>query len=126
LQGTFLRAHVEGGSGRSEASPTAVLQDTHSVEGEFCEVELPLNGVLRSWLLETLHSTSRRDANLAFTLFAMRELRSTVLRRYPLAVDHGLHTPGVQQQDHHDAVGDERVGEPWTRGAVEEQAGQHD
>jgi hypothetical protein len=27
-------AHVEGGSGRSEASPTAILQDTHSVEGE--------------------------------------------------------------------------------------------
>ena len=31
-------AHVEGGSGRSEASPTAILQDTHSVEGLFCEV----------------------------------------------------------------------------------------
>jgi hypothetical protein len=31
-------AHVEGGSGRSEASPTAILQDTHSVEGEFSEV----------------------------------------------------------------------------------------
>ena len=30
LQGTF-EAHVEGGSGRSEASPTAILQDTHSV-----------------------------------------------------------------------------------------------
>jgi hypothetical protein len=28
-------AHVEGGSGRSEVSPTAILQDTHSVEGEF-------------------------------------------------------------------------------------------
>jgi hypothetical protein len=28
-------AHVEGGSGRSEASPTAILQDTHSVEGVF-------------------------------------------------------------------------------------------
>jgi hypothetical protein len=26
---------VEGGSGRSEASPTAILQDTHSVEGTF-------------------------------------------------------------------------------------------
>jgi hypothetical protein len=26
-------AHVVGGSGRSEASPTAILQDTHSVEG---------------------------------------------------------------------------------------------
>jgi hypothetical protein len=24
---------VEGGSGRSEASPTAILQDTHSLEG---------------------------------------------------------------------------------------------
>jgi hypothetical protein len=31
-------AHVEGGSGRSEASSTAILQDTHSVEGLFCEV----------------------------------------------------------------------------------------
>jgi hypothetical protein len=31
-------AHVEGGSGRSEASPTAILQDTHSVEGEFYEL----------------------------------------------------------------------------------------
>jgi hypothetical protein len=31
-------AHMEGGSGRSEASPTAILQDTHSVEGEFSEV----------------------------------------------------------------------------------------
>jgi hypothetical protein len=31
-------AHVEGGSGRSEASPTAILQDTHSVEGEFSEL----------------------------------------------------------------------------------------
>src|SRR5215210_2328276 len=41
-------AHVEGGSGRSEASPTAILQDTHSVEGIFCE--LRLYGVLRSWL----------------------------------------------------------------------------
>jgi hypothetical protein len=26
-------AHVEGGSGRSEASPTAILKDTHSLEG---------------------------------------------------------------------------------------------
>ena len=33
-QGTF-RAHVEGGEGRSEASPTAILKDTHSVEGVF-------------------------------------------------------------------------------------------
>ena len=40
-------AHVEGGSGHSEASPTAILQDTHRVEGEF--LELPLYGVLRSW-----------------------------------------------------------------------------
>ena len=30
-------AHVEWGSGRSEASPTAVPQDTHSVEGRFSE-----------------------------------------------------------------------------------------
>jgi hypothetical protein len=31
-------AHVEGGSGRSEVSPTAILQDTHSVEEVFCKV----------------------------------------------------------------------------------------
>jgi hypothetical protein len=31
-------AHLEGGSGRSEASPTAILQGTHSLEGEFSEV----------------------------------------------------------------------------------------
>src|SRR5215216_687516 len=31
-------AHVEGGSGRPEALPTAILQDTHGVEGEFLEV----------------------------------------------------------------------------------------
>ena len=41
-------AHVEGGSGHSEASPTAILKDTHSVEGGFCE--LRLEGVLgRRW-----------------------------------------------------------------------------
>jgi hypothetical protein len=39
LQGT-LEAHVEGGSDRSEASPTAILQDTHSVEGLFSEVRM--------------------------------------------------------------------------------------
>ena len=40
FEGTLLRAHVEGGSGRSEASPTAILQDTHSVEGLFSEVQM--------------------------------------------------------------------------------------
>ena len=42
-------AHVVGGSGRSEASPTATLQDTHSVKGEFSEVRCiapMLSGVL--------------------------------------------------------------------------------
>jgi hypothetical protein len=39
-------AHVKGESGRSEASPTAILKDTHSVEGLFSE--LRLEGVLRS------------------------------------------------------------------------------
>jgi hypothetical protein len=33
-------ARVEGGSGRSEASPTAILQYTHSVEGLFSEDEM--------------------------------------------------------------------------------------
>ena len=37
FEGTFL-AHVEGGSGRPETSPTAILQDTHSVEGMYYEV----------------------------------------------------------------------------------------
>jgi hypothetical protein len=44
FEGT-LGTHVEGGSGRSaEASPTAILKDTHSVEGVFSEVRP--NGVL--------------------------------------------------------------------------------
>ena len=33
-------AHLEGGSGRSKTSPTAILQDTHSLEGKFCEVHI--------------------------------------------------------------------------------------
>jgi hypothetical protein len=45
-EGTFW-AHVEGGSGRFKAPPTAILQDTHSVEEVFSE--LRLYGVLRSW-----------------------------------------------------------------------------
>src|SRR4051794_6083897 len=43
-------AHLAGGSGRSEASPTAILQDTHSLEGAFCEVcsaRHPLNTAYR-------------------------------------------------------------------------------
>jgi hypothetical protein len=31
-------AHLAGGSDRPEASPTAILQDTHSLEGVFSEV----------------------------------------------------------------------------------------
>jgi hypothetical protein len=46
-------AHVVGGSGRSEASPTAILKDTHSLEGEF--LELRLNGVLESLLPHVRH-----------------------------------------------------------------------
>jgi hypothetical protein len=38
--------YVEGGSDRSEASPTAILQDTHSVEGEFFRTS-PRDGVLK-------------------------------------------------------------------------------
>jgi hypothetical protein len=33
-------AHVERGSGQSEAPPTAILQDTHSVEGSFSEIRM--------------------------------------------------------------------------------------
>ena len=33
-------AHLEGGSGRSETSPTTILQDTHREEGEFSEVHI--------------------------------------------------------------------------------------
>src|SRR5215207_4499643 len=36
-------AHLVGGSGRSETSPTAILQGTHSLEGEFREVRLLIN-----------------------------------------------------------------------------------
>ena len=44
-------AHVEGGSGRPEASPTAILQDTHSVEGLFSEsgMQLPTNYLPEGW-----------------------------------------------------------------------------
>jgi hypothetical protein len=38
-QGTF-GAHVERGSGRFETPPTAILQDTHSVEEVFSEVHI--------------------------------------------------------------------------------------
>jgi hypothetical protein len=37
FQGTFL-AHLVGGSDRSEVSPTAILQGTHSVVGVFSEI----------------------------------------------------------------------------------------
>jgi hypothetical protein len=37
-------AHVEGESGWSEASPTATLKDTHSLEGVFSEVRRPREG----------------------------------------------------------------------------------
>ena len=37
-----FRAHVERGSGRSESPPTAILQDTHSVEG--CSLLKPFLG----------------------------------------------------------------------------------
>src|SRR5215204_1106356 len=40
-------AHLVGGSGRSEVSPTAILQDTHSLEGEFSEVRLACMGMRR-------------------------------------------------------------------------------
>jgi hypothetical protein len=42
-------AHVEGGSGRSEASPTAILQDTHSVEESFSEVRIRYPAYRRSY-----------------------------------------------------------------------------
>jgi hypothetical protein len=41
-------AHVEGGSGHSDASPTAILKDTHSVEGEFSEVHPQMMPIGRS------------------------------------------------------------------------------
>jgi hypothetical protein len=34
----FTWRYLVEGSGRSEASPTAILQDNHSLEGEFSEV----------------------------------------------------------------------------------------
>jgi hypothetical protein len=50
-------AHVVGGSGRSEASPTAILQDTHSLEGEYYEVRV--SGVLGIPLARNLDALSR-------------------------------------------------------------------
>src|SRR5215204_2847166 len=35
-------AHLVGGSGQAEASPTAILQDTHSLVSEFSETHTPL------------------------------------------------------------------------------------
>ena len=55
-------AHVEGGSGRCEASPTAILKDTHSVEGVFSELRLdgvPRSSAVRSPLCEALHRSRR-------------------------------------------------------------------
>jgi hypothetical protein len=42
-------AHVEGGSGRSEASPTAILKDTHSVEGKPCAVQYRVENNMGGW-----------------------------------------------------------------------------
>jgi hypothetical protein len=47
-------AHVVGGSGRSEASPTAILKDTHSVEGEFSEGRMDRDGSCGPWATPTL------------------------------------------------------------------------
>jgi hypothetical protein len=41
-------AHLAGGSGRSETSPTAILQDTHNLEGKFSEVRLATSASLRA------------------------------------------------------------------------------
>src|SRR5215217_8059982 len=38
-------AHLEGGTGRSKTSPTAILQGTHSLEGEFLELRAGLREV---------------------------------------------------------------------------------
>jgi hypothetical protein len=56
-----IRAYVEGGSGRSEASPTATLQDTHSVEA---------NSLLKKSLSDrpTDRKASKRSENTANTL----------------------------------------------------------
>ena len=60
---------MEGGSGRSEASPTAILQDTHSLEGEFCEIgssakerssSLPITKIIRR-VQKILHTLKEVD-----------------------------------------------------------------
>src|SRR5215217_9235095 len=65
-------AHVEGGSGRPEASPTAILQDTHSVEGKFRE--LPLYAVIRS-----SHCRQRGPLHLATAVHIVDLLSAVVV-----------------------------------------------
>ena len=72
---------MEGGSGRSEASPTAILQDTHSVEGEFCE--LPLYGVLRSSLIalrQKYATWQMRQHKLSLECLLVKAVRGLELR----------------------------------------------
>src|SRR5918995_3496055 len=60
-------AHLEGGSGRSEVSPTAILQDTHSLEGVFSEVpRTKAYGILKNlWHpQESLASMGRQASSL--------------------------------------------------------------
>src|SRR5215207_3661883 len=59
----MTRPQLVGGSGRSEVSPTAILQDTHSLVGKFPEVGRPIYGVLRS-SLSHLPLYSMRASNL--------------------------------------------------------------
>jgi hypothetical protein len=53
-------AHVEGGSGHSEASPTAILQDTHSVEGESANFALTAFSEVRRFLCVMAHIHSSK------------------------------------------------------------------
>jgi hypothetical protein len=71
-------AHLVGGSGRSEASPTAILQDTHSLVGKFPEVGLPIYGVLRS-SLSHLPLYSMRASNL-YSIRASNKSRIGAIR----------------------------------------------
>jgi len=60
-------AHVEGGSGQSEAPPTAILQDTHSVEGVFCEVRMcgvPRTPYAGCWIAPVLCRKARECPGL--------------------------------------------------------------
>jgi hypothetical protein len=84
-------AHVEGGSGRSEASPTAILKDTHSVEGAIllqpssmagCSqaIPSPLLGAIQDMYLDDTHNGWEVFLEVAPALVALHTWPRCVIR----------------------------------------------